>query len=51
MLSETIGQHTMLYVGTNTGTVEKVVIAPDNKLVLTTEFVIAVSYSVFYCVL
>lgn len=41
VLSETVGQHTMLYVGTNTGTVEKVVIAPDNKLVLTTEFVIA----------
>ena len=47
VLSETIGDHTMLYVGTNGGTVEKLVIAPDNNLILTTEFVVAVSNNIF----
>ena len=50
ILSETVGRHTLLYVGTNSGTVEKLVITPSNQLVLTTEFVVAVCsfFAVFY---
>ncbi|KAL5256696.1 hypothetical protein ACHWQZ_G011827 [Mnemiopsis leidyi] len=44
ILAETVGRHTVLYVGTNSGTVEKLVITSSNQLVLSTEFVVADSH-------
>ena len=48
IVSDTVGEFTVLYIGTNAGTVEKLVITPDFQLVLATEFVVAVSKEPYF---